>query len=557
MLAATMTRSNSSAMLHLRFVLLLAVSLTSFASSAQEADQLRAKLDRLPKPWIRKLHRLTEPQYEATLKHWQAKHPRILTLEIAGRTREGTPLHLLKITDPETDDADKQIALISALHGGPERSGTTTAMHIVEWLLSEDPEAAETRRKQIVLIMPIINPHAYFKTDRFGTSVGIDPYTGGGPQNWDLKTMTYKAAKEVPEVNAFLKVVDRFQPDVHLDLHGTGLQEYGVDQLGNRQRYEGQTMIEITGSAYSNYALRPWDWRVTEAMIEAGVSEGYPSDRFEADAQRAYWGPAMNAVTQFTWRGRPNFYTAQYAYAKYHTMIAALEVGWEASGLARTKGLLRIGNRIWPTRNQPGYPVDRLRTFIGHYVTAYGKTAAERRASRIELWNLQPRIHQAVLYPQTEGRILYVAAVGTNASRHIDVDPQHTAKLLKQAPGVNADVINAFLEAGPEIKLAIQRPFDRKSPSSPIENGIGFHLRIPYRNPKIADIRLNGHELQPDLLDGYSTWFSNGYTHLKINVPPEKSKMQGLYIISCAYRPKVKREYGWTPPAELLRKLAQ
>jgi hypothetical protein len=524
---------------------------------AAAATRLAAKLDQLPKPWTRKLHRLTAPEYEATLKYWQATHPEILSLEIPGRSREGVPLYLLKITDPGIDDATKQIALISALHGGPERSGTTTAMHLIEWLLSDDPEAVETRRKQIILMMPIINPYAYFTTDRFGTSVGIDPYTGGGPQNWDLRNMVYKAAKEIPEVKTFLDVVDRFQPDVHLDLHGTGLQEYSVAQLGDRRRYAGQTMIEITGSAYSNYALRPWDWRVTEAMIAAGDAAGYPSDRFEADAQRAYWGPAMQSITRFTWRGRPNFYTAQYAYAKYHTMVAALEVGWEASGLARTKGLLRIGNNTWPSRNQPGYPVDRLRTFIGHYVTSYGGSAADRRRSRVELWNLQPMIDQAVLYPQTDGRIMYIASVGTNASRFIDAKPEYTAKLLQDAPGVAVDAIKAFLDAGPEIKLAIQRPFDRKAGGVPIENGIGFHLRIPYRNPKIVDLRVNGHELKRDKLDGYDTWFGGGYTHLRINIPPAKSKQQNLYIVTCAYRPDVKREYGWIPPAAVREKLRQ
>jgi len=367
--------------------------------------------------------------------------------------------------------------------------------------------------------------------------------------------MTFKAAEEVPEIRAFLDVVDRFRPEVHLDLHGTGLQEYSVEQLGDRRRYAGQTMIEITGSAYSNYALRPWDWRVTEAMIAAGEAEGYPSDRFEADAQRAYWGPAMQEITPLTWRGRPNFYTAQYAYAKYHTMIAALEVGWEKSGLARTRGLLRIGNNTWPTRNQPGYPVDRLRSFIGHNVIAHGGTAAERRRSRVELWNLQPCIDQAVLYPQTEGRILYIAAVGANASRFIDVSPQHTARLLRQAEGVDAEVIEAFMKAGPEIKLAIQRPFDREAESVPIENGIGFHLRIPYPNPQIVDVRVNGRELTRDKLDGFDTWFGSGFTHLKINIPPNKSKGRDLYILTCAYRPGVEREYGWTPPAAVLQKL--
>ncbi len=534
------------------FLVLLAATLSS---GAQEAVRLRAKLDELPKPWVKKLHRLTADEYEATIRYWQKKHPRNLTAEVPGKTREGESLYLLKITDPDVSDDDKQIALITALHAGPERSGTTTSMHLIEWLLSDDPEAVETRRRQIVLIMPIINPYAYFETDRFGTSVGIDPYTGSGPQNWDLKTMTFKAAKEVPELQTFLDVVDRYRPEVHLDLHGTGLQEYAPDQLGDRRRYAGQTMFEVTGSAYSNYALRPWDWRVTEAMIAAGVAEGYPSDRFEADAQRAYWGPAMNALTHLTWRGRPNFYTTQYAYAKYHTMVAALEIGWEASGLARTKGLLRIGNGTWPTRNRPGYPVDRVRSFIGHYVTAWGDNAMTRRTSRAELWNIQPRIHQTILYPQTEGRILYTANIGTNANRYMNVDPQRTADLLEKAPGVDAAAITAFIDAGPEVKLATFAATDRKSPFVAVENGIGFHLRIPYRNPKLIDVRVNGHEQKVDRRHGYEAWFGAGFTHLRINIPPTISRKQSLYIITCAYRPDVKREYGWTPPAEVLKTL--
>ena len=182
------------------FLVLLAATLSS---GAQEAVRLRAKLDELPKPWVKKLHRLTADEYEATIRYWQKKHPRNLTAEVPGKTREGESLYLLKITDPDVSDDDKQIALITALHAGPERSGTTTSMHLIEWLLSDDPEAVETRRRQIVLIMPIINPYAYFETDRFGTSVGIDPYTGSGPQNWDLKTMTFKAAKEMRNCKRF------------------------------------------------------------------------------------------------------------------------------------------------------------------------------------------------------------------------------------------------------------------------------------------------------------------------------------------------------------------
>ena len=346
-------------------------------SLAAAEDDLRAKLQTLPQPWKEKVHRLTQQEYEQTLKFWSERHPKILSVERVGASVQGLGIHLLTITDKSVHDGDKQIALIPCLHGGPERSGTSTAMHLVEWLLGDSPEAAGTRRKQIVLVMPIVNPEAYFQTDRFGNANGIDPYTGGGAANWDLTTLTYKLLDKAPEIEAFLRVVDRYRPEVIADLHGIGLQEYAPDRLGDRRMYQGQTMFEITGSAYSNYTLRPWDWRVIEAMIAAGCEAGYPSDRFEADAQQSFGGPGLHPVADRLWRGAPNFYTAQYAYVKYHTMPSAYEIGWEESGVARIRGLLEIGNNVWDSEGVPGYPVNRVDAFVGHFLTSYGATAEQ------------------------------------------------------------------------------------------------------------------------------------------------------------------------------------
>lgn len=516
---------------------------------------IESRLERMRRPWTEPVHRLTSREYEATLEYWAKEFASILSVETAGVTREGVRIKLLRITDANTPDTDKQVCLISALHGGPERSGTTTVMHAIEWLLSDDPEAVETRRRQVVLLLPIINPYAYFETDRFGNSSGIDPYTGGGPANWDLKTMTYKAVDKAPEVKAVLNIVDLYQPEVHIDVHGTGLQEYPDDKLGNRTRYQGQTMFEVTGSAYSNYALRPWDWRVTDAIIAAGVEAGYPSDRFEADAQRAYWGPSMQAVSHQMWRGRPNFYTAQYAYAKYHTMVAALEVGWEASGLARLKGMLRIGNRVWPTERQRGYPVDRVGSFIGHYVTSVGQTAAARRHSRVELWERQAGFTQAVLYPQTDGRDTYFVAMNTAGQALLDESPDVFVDHIRSRPEFDADTLSKFLAAGPEIKIAIDRASRPTKTADALEHGIGFRLRLPYRSPELLDVRVNGFLLGESETDGYTTWFGNGFTHVQINLSAEKARGRDLFAITCVYRPDVERKYGWKPPAAVLEKL--
>ena len=207
-----------------------------------------------------RVHRITLAEFETTLTFWTRKHPEILKLDRLGESESGLGLHLLKITDSSVEDRFKQVVLVTSLHGGPERSGTTTALHFVEWLLGDSEEARETRRNQVLLIMPINHPEAFFRTDRFMNKAGIDPYTGGGPQHWDLNNLKYKSSDKAPEVKAVLEVVDAWKPDVHADLHGTGLQEYPLENLGDRTRYQGQIMFEVTGSAYSNYALRPWDW---------------------------------------------------------------------------------------------------------------------------------------------------------------------------------------------------------------------------------------------------------------------------------------------------------
>jgi len=522
---------------------------------AQEAPTLEQKLAGLPQPWQEKLHRLTLKEYTETLKYWEETHPDLVQVDRIGVTLEGIPLPMLKITDSKTDLKQKQICLVTALHGGPERSGTTAVMHFVEWMLSDDPEAVRTRQNQLLLIIPIINPYAYFETDRFGNSQKIDPYTGGGTANWDLKTLQFKLPEKSPEVMAILSVVDQFKPDVHVDVHGTGLQEYSPEQLGSRERYRGQTMFEVTGSAYSNMSLRPWDWRITEAINQAGEAAGYGYDRFEADAQRLFWGTSLTAISNRLWLGRPQFYTAHYGYAHYHTMLMAFEVGWEQSGLARLKGLMQIGNQRWDEDYHPGYPVNRVNSYIGHFVSAWGPTAQARRQSRVELWKQQPRFSQAVLYPQTAGRETYFVATSQKAAELLSADITELLDNIKDVPGIDQSSLKSIINAGPEIKIAVSKGRAPEPEEPPIQQGISFQLRLPYQRPELVDIRLNGHLLEKSETDGYVSWPGAGFTHVQINVPPEKSSKTELYLVTCLYHPRETRTYGWKPPASVLDRI--
>lgn len=510
------------------------------------------------------MNRLTWEEYAATLSFWKKTFPKWVSLETRGLSGQNMPVYLVKITDSAVPDEDKQVCLVTTLHCGPERSGTAGALALIDWLVSDDPLAQETRQKQIILVMPVVNPLAMFYTDRFRNEHGVDPYSGLGPVGkvWDVKALSLITPEKAPELVAVLSVVDQYRPEVHADLHGTGLQEYAPDQIGSRRMYQGQIMTEITGGAYSNYALRPWDWRVTEVMIEAGKKAGFPSDRFEADAQRTFWGAELAPLGRKLWHGMPMFYSAHYGYAKYHTMILTQEVAWEASLVARMKGLFKIGNEVWLDERLPGYPVDRMRHFVGHYVTTYGTTASARRESREELWNQQSNFVPGFLYPQTDGRESFVVATTAAAKKIVAVDDLPTlVGNLKEAFGASAASIEQFIGEGPEIKLAMEAAKPQLLAATPdtdaeITHGIGFRIRLPGRVSKEIVVHLNGNRLSRDPVNGFESWFADGFTQVQVNVAPESIATLGLYFVTCAYTAEAERTTGWMPPQEVQKRFS-
>jgi hypothetical protein len=491
-------------------------------------------LAQTPRPWTTKPNRFTLAEYEETLRYWAEKHAGVFSFERRGASVEGLPIYLLKITDAKSPDADKQVALITAMHSGAERTGATSVMHFVEWLLGNTREAVETRRKQIVLLMPVVNPWGYETVESNANSQGIDPYSGQRGKAWNLDTLTVKEPAKAPEIVAVQSVFDEFKPDVQWDMHGVPL------------RWNGNQVVESCGTAYSNYSLRPWDWRITEAMIAEAQRAGYGIDRGEADTQRLFFGPDMQPMNDRFWLGRPFFYTAMYGYARYHTLLGTCEVGWEESGVARLRGLMRIGNRVWEGEQIAGYPVNVMKSIVGQWLVAAGRNAAERRRNRVELWQRQGTFTMGVLYPQTDCRIGLVVATTAKGAKLMDADPKKFVTKLETLPDYDATAIRAFLEAGPETKIYYEPP-DRKPEDRPLDAAFAFRLRIPYRNPKQLDLRLNGHALQ----QGYQRWFGDGFTQIEVVVP----RIADLFVVTCAYKPDVQRTYGWRPPPGALERL--
>lgn len=521
---------------------------------AQSADDQISKLDEAPQPWKQTIHRITFEEYDATLKYWAEQHPGFFSFERRGESHDGQPVYLVKVTDHSVSDTDKQVVMVSALHGGPERSGTTSTLKLIEWLLGESAEARETLRKQVVLVVPIANPYAFFGTDRFGNKEKIDLYDSQ-LSYWDLPKLKLTVPKRTPELTAFLGIMDEYKPEMHMDLHGTGLQAFPDDTMGDRTMKQGQTMFEVSACSYSNCGVRPWDPRVTAAMVKAGIEAGYGSDRAEADAQRCFYNPDHKFFSNRLWNApRPDrFRTMFYSYMKYHTMISTTEIGWEESGVASVRGILALGNKPWVDEKFSGYPVTRVRYRAGRFVTAYGENATQRRASRAELFPKQVNFADGMLYPEFEGRATYICAVTPKGMSALDDDPKRFVEKLRELPDVNADVIAKFVSLGPEHRQsASPRPLEK---AAPIHNGLGVRLRLPHRDPEMLHLALNGHALKPSATDGYEAWYAEGYTQVQIHIPPEKTKKLDIYVVTCAYKPQEKRTYGWEPPQAVRAKL--
>jgi hypothetical protein len=135
----------------------------------------------------------------------------------------------------------------------------------------------------------------------------------------------------------------------------------------------------------------------------------------------------------------------------------------------------------------------------------------------------------------------------------MDADRAKFVANLRELPGVQADAVGKFVMMGPEIRLSGEH--DKVVQTPPIEHGIGFRLRIPYKSPKLLDVAVNGHSLKENPADGYQAWYADGYTQVQINVPPEKTRNADIFVVTCAYDPREQRTYGFEPPAAVMKQL--
>lgn len=474
-------------------------------------------------------------QIQDLLQEFGKQHPGKIQLSEAGKSVEGRPIPLAVLTDLSVSDEDKEHIFIPTLHSGIERSATTSAIYLIKWLLSDDPVAQESLRKQIIVCMPVVNPDGYL-AGTFTNKNGKDPYLA-----WTLEGPT--SPEETPELVAVQKIMDRYQPEVVSDLHGLDL------------TIKDYLMVEISGPAYSNSALRPYHHSIQLLMEEAAVEAGFPMDRAEQDAEKLFWGPQLQSISHKLWLGRPRIYGAMYAYNKFHSIILTSECAWEKSAQVRQRRLLQIGNEVWPGERYSGYPTRVMLRNSFHLITAYGQTAAQRRKSRVELWDKIQHFSHGMDNPQQLGKVTYVCCTSAEARKQWlpDTSLRGFAESIGSHPMINGEVIQKHLRRhadgegqwGKEAQIYLYGKNEPSDKKVVIENGLALRLRVPFSKATINALYLNGHPCEPSAIDGYEEWTARGFKHVQINIPPKKSKTQNLWVVTLDYDLQEKRTQGW------------
>lgn len=476
----------------------------------------------------------TQPTFAemaAQLETWQKQHPAKMRLETPGKSVEGRPVFAAVLTDESAPADEKEHVLLTTTHSGIEKGATVAALEIMKWLLSDDDLARAVLRHQVVILMPACNPDGFVKP-AFTNVHGHDAYM-------DWNTNGPMSPQQMPEAAAMQAVMDRWQPEVFSDIHGNDFSFPGYIH------FEGHV---------SNPSLRSYEPEVERLMDEAALAAGFPTHRGESDEQRLYIGPLPGLRAEKLARKKPRYFAGTYCYDHFHSLTLATENAWPQSALARQQRLLQIGNEVWPGEKHAGYPVRSIATH-GHSIVAYGNTAAERRASRVELWNKQAQIVQGFTNPQFEGFICH--AVATTPAAAAKWLGDGTLKGLRTAiennPRIDAAAVLAELKNHPdgkgqwgdEAKLSLIKPATSKTTPTAIEHGLAIRLRIPYAKSTLQTVRINGHEWSQDR---FETWVARGYRYLQINLPPDQLKTDDVFIITCRYDPGEKREVGRLSP---------
>jgi len=318
--------------------------------------------------------RLFSKELDKRLLDLRSEHPDIMKVGTIGKTIRGKDIQMVTITDPSEPSQDKERILVVAGHHGDEEGGRWAAMAMVEWLVTQ--QAVEVIKKQEVFVIPCVNVDGCDSEEPLnanGVNLNTDYNRGTGLTQ--------------PESKAVWGMVEKYHPEVVVDVHGLG--------AGSTGEY---TVTHPHGETpWDSYAHR----KIVEVMDEEATRRGHPQDRDDHGA----W-PSGEPVS-----------LSDNSYIGFHSLDFTLEVNettstieqMKESGLIRLRTLLQQGLLTWPGERYSGYP-NRVVAKHGHvWLCSYGATAEERRKSRVELWQGRDKLKVVQIGPMRSDRVIAAA----------------------------------------------------------------------------------------------------------------------------------------------------
>lgn len=291
------------------------------------------------------------------------------------------------VTNKSVPESEKQIAIVTLSRHGQERGTRVVGPEILNYLASDD--AGETRDKQTVIVVPVVNPVGVVLDEFHSTLYGITEH----------------------EKKIFGKLCGLYTPDMMIDYHSLGKTE--------GQKYDSGDMEVIIPANSTKWGMDEQIYQhVSHKLREAAAEEGWPYEIHTLEELNLYYfGDPDTGKLPHKYMEEKVFllhiqnayehydslpeqigytnYTNGPAYMKWHTLVFGVETnhwsikvenGLGESGMIITKELLDMGNKRFAWEKNEGYPTNII---VGDYrlsVRSSGKTPGKRRISREKLW---------------------------------------------------------------------------------------------------------------------------------------------------------------------------
>ena len=453
------------------------------------------------------------------IENWHKKKPDFVEVSTLGKSGD-YDIYSAVFTNKSIPDDNKQIAIVTAQHSGMEISGMTTAFSLGNFLMTEDKTAKEILDKMIVVLVPCPNPYSYSKQDKayqFKNEFGVDEYV----------SFNYEGAKKEgknPAATALQALIDKYKPEIFLDLHGVW--------------FDNQLVIESFGmSAFACNKL--FNDKLMNRVRLAGTKEGFASfdNNFaETLPQTDNACTSYEVNSKFTPQSTNGVVAPTYAYINYHTMGASFEIAWEEHGLAKVIEALKIGCEVNEYEYYPGYPSRTVKSPYGHVsIRSYGVTAKERRESRCELWKHRQNINLGVAHPEVPGFMAAIISLTEDGSKKYVRDYYRPLKEvceeMDDIPGVDMEkLLGVFTDD-------MYEPFCSYGVTNHgafiPENGMTIRFMLPFADASVKEVMYNGNALGVDEACGYTIVKDQNYVFCDVHIP--KSMLAEFAVCTVKY----------------------